>query len=203
MATTGALNESFDDTGQFISSVKGGRKLIILDEADNLYEKIEGGGQEGDFSDKGGKRAIIDTIKQTNQPIMLIVNDYYNLVKGSGDALKRLCSVIQFYTVNANQIIELLKGICREENIAVDLKVLKTIADRCGGDVRSAINDLQSLCVNRTQVDVESVDVLGYRDREKYIFDAVREVFKSRNVKNLSETIRNVDIHPKTFRRFY
>ena len=59
VATTGALNESFDDTGQFISSVKGGRKLIILDEADNLYEKIEGGGQEGDLVIKVGKERLL------------------------------------------------------------------------------------------------------------------------------------------------
>ena len=68
VATFGAVNETFDNNGSFISSHKGGRKLIVLDEADNLYEKIKDNGKN-DMSDKGGKRAIIDTIKITKQPV--------------------------------------------------------------------------------------------------------------------------------------
>ena len=69
VATSGALNETFDDTGQFIPIRKGGRKLIILDEADNLYERTERTGTGSDYSDKGGKKEIVETIKKTNQPI--------------------------------------------------------------------------------------------------------------------------------------
>ena len=104
IATCGALNETFDDSGRFISSNTGGRKLIVLDEADNLYERAEKTENGSDFSDKGGKKAIIDTIKITNQPIILIVNDYYSLIKGSGSVLKNICNVIQFYEVNSIQI---------------------------------------------------------------------------------------------------
>ena len=39
VATFGAMNETFSDDGKFITSHTGGKKLIILDEADNLYEK--------------------------------------------------------------------------------------------------------------------------------------------------------------------
>jgi len=84
VATSGAVNETFTDDGRFISSQTGGRKLIILDEADNLYEKTTGSNQGSeDLSDRGGKKAIIDTIKITNQPIILIVNDYYKLIRGA------------------------------------------------------------------------------------------------------------------------
>jgi replication factor C large subunit len=199
VATSGALNESFDDYGRFIPSSQGGRKLIILDEADNLYEKIEKKKHSGDFSDKGGKKAIVDTIKITSQPILLIVNDYYNLIKGSGEILKHLCMVIQYYEVGSNQIVELLKYICKKEDIAANIKLLQTIADRCKGDVRSAINDLQSISVNKKQLEMESIDVLGYRDREKIIFDALRDVFKTSNIKNIRDNINNIDIAPELF----
>jgi replication factor C large subunit len=199
VATSGAVNETFNDNGRFIPSNKGGRKLIILDEADNLYERIEKSENGSDFSDKGGKKAIVETIKITNQPIILIVNDYYNLIKGSGEILKQICTVIQYYDVNADQIVELLKRICREENIIADLRLLKTIADRCKGDVRSAINDLQSISLNRQQVDIQALDVLGYRDREKIIFDALRDIFKTRNIKNIKDSIYNIDVAPETF----
>jgi len=198
VATFGSVNETFSDNGTFITSRDGGRKLIILDEADNLYERAnESYKNNNDLSDKGGKKAIIDTIKTTNQPIILIVNDYYNLIKGGGELLKEMCKLIKFYNPYPNSTFNFLKRICLKEGINVDQKVLQTIADRCKGDIRSAINDLQSLCVNRTQVDVKSLNVLGYRDREKEIFDALREIFKTKNVKTIRESISHLDADPK------
>ena len=199
VATTGAINETFDSTGGFTPSRKGGRKLIILDEADNLYEKLDRSEADSSLGDKGGKKAIIDTIKITKQPIILIVNDFYALTKGGGETLKSLCTVIQFYEVGASSIVELLKRICRQENIVADIRVLKTIADRSKGDVRSAVNDLQSLALNRKQLSFEDVDVLGYRDRETLIFDALREVFKTKNMQNSRDCMRNTDVQPEMF----
>ncbi|DAC73057.1 MAG TPA: replication factor C large subunit [Thermoplasmata archaeon] len=197
VATAGAINETFDNAGEFTPSRKGGRKLIILDEADNLYEKLDRSEAEGNLGDKGGKKAIIDTIRITKQPIILIVNDYYDLTKGGGEALKSLCTVIQFYDVNPNHIVELLKRICRQEDIVADIQVLKTITDRSKGDVRSAVNDLQSLGSNRKQISIEDVDVLGYRDRETLIFDALREVFKTKSLQNGRDCMRNTDVQPE------
>jgi len=197
VATSGAVNETFDDHGRFTSSRTGGRKLIVLDEADNLYEKIESPSKtSSDFSDKGGKKAIVDTIKITNQPIIMIVNDYYSLIKGSGESLKELCTTIRFHNPYSNQVFNLLKKICIEEDITVDQKVLQTIADRCKGDIRSALNDLQSICLDKKQVDAESLNVLGYRDREKIIFDVLREIFKTKNIQSIRESISHLDADP-------
>lgn len=197
VATSGAINETFDDYGQFISTRNGGRKLIILDEADNLYEKIESTNKTGnDYSDKGGKRAIVDTIKITNQPIILIVNDYYGLIKGGGDDLKDACKLIKFHDPYTSAIFNLLRRICVEEGISADPKVLQTMADRCKGDIRSAINDLQSICLDKKQIDVQSLGVLGYRDREKIIFDALREIFKTSSIQSIKETMSHLDESP-------
>jgi replication factor C large subunit len=196
VATAGAVNETFDNSGGFTPSSKGGRKLIILDEADNLYEKLDKSETGSQLGDKGGKKAIIETIQMTKQPIILIVNDYYDLIKGGGEPLKHLCTLIQYYEVNPNQIVDLLKRICREEGITADGKLLKTIADRSKGDVRSAVNDLQSLCLNRKQIGIEALDVLGYRDREILIFDALREVFKTKSLQGSRDCLRNVDVEP-------
>ena len=198
VATFGAKNETFSDDGSYKSSQKGGRKLIILDEADNLYEKIEGSSKNvNDLSDKGGKKAIIDTIKDTCQPIILIVNDYYALTKGSGEALKSMCKHIKFYDPYPSIVFNLLRRICLKKGINVDQNVLKTIADRSKGDIRSAINDLQSICLDKAIVDIKSLSVLGYRDREKDIFNALREVFKTRNIKSIRESLSHLDADPK------
>ena len=198
VATSGALHETFSDDGNFISSKEGGRKLIILDEADNLYERVQcPQSNENDFSDKGGKRAIIETIKLTNQPIILIVNDYYSLIKGSGEILKTICQLIRFYDPYSSNIVTLLKRICLSEGISVDRNVLQNIADRCKGDVRSAVNDLQSIALDKKQIDASSLSVIGYRDREKDIFTVLREIFKTRNIQAIRESAMHLDIDPK------
>ena len=196
VATYGAINETFSNDGIFISSKTGGRKLIILDEADNLYERAGESNTNSDLSDRGGKKAIIDTIQITNQPIILIVNDYYNLIKGTGEVLKNICKLIRFYDPYPNQVLNLLKRICLSEGITVDQKVLQIIADRSKGDIRSAVNDLQSVSMNRKQIDSANLDVLGYRDREKDIFTFMREVFKTKNLSTIRESISHLDIDP-------
>jgi replication factor C large subunit len=105
--------------------------------------------------------------------------------------------LIRFYDPYSSSIFNLLKRICLKEGISVDQKVLQVIADRCKGDIRSAVNDLQSLCVDKTYVDVKSLDVLGYRDRERDIFNALREIFKTRNIKAIRENLSNLDVDPK------
>src|SRR2546429_9308692 len=67
VATRGAVLQTFTETGEFVRSREGGRKLIILDEADNVF------GRE----DKGGIGAIGEMIQETRQPGVLIANDYY------------------------------------------------------------------------------------------------------------------------------
>lgn len=198
VATFGSINETFTDDGSYISHKDGGRKLIILDEADNLYESVKGSSSSvGDLSDKGGKKAIIDTIRYTNQPIILIVNDYYGLIKGSGDVLRDMCQLIRFYDPYPSMVVSLLKKICLREGINVDIKVLQTIANRCKGDIRSAVVDLQTICLDRNQVDSKSLNVLGYRDREKDIFSALREIFKTKNVKSIRDSLSHLDADPK------
>ncbi len=196
VATYGAINETFSDNGIFISSKTGGHKLIILDEADNLYERTEGSDKTSDLSDRGGKKAIIDTIQITCQPIILIVNNYYNLIKGIGEILKKICKIIRFYDPYPNQVISLLKRICLSEGINIDQKSLQIIADRSKGDIRSAVNDLQSVSMNRTQIDSTNLEVLGFRDREKDIFKFIREVFKTKNLSSIRESINHLDIDP-------
>ncbi|MBN2603865.1 MAG: replication factor C large subunit, partial [Candidatus Thermoplasmatota archaeon] len=199
IATLGSLCDTFDDKGNFVSSISGGRKLIILDEADNLYERIDdNNSSSSDMSDKGGKKAIVETVKNTKHPIILIVNDFYSLTKGSGENLKKLCNHIRFLNPYPSKIIILLRKICLIEKIIVDEKVLSIIAERCNGDIRSAVRDLQSLCFNRKNLDLESLNAVGYRDREIDIFVALKEIFKGNDLGKIRKTILQLNEDPKT-----
>lgn len=189
IALSSAINETFRNSGEYIPSEQGGRKLIILDEADNLYEK------GGDY---GGKRAIVETIEATQQPIILIVNDYYKLTKGSGQSLKTLCKHIKFNPVK-EELFSLLYSICKKEGIEVSRDVIDAIVTRSHGDVRGAINDLQSICQGRKKVGREALQSIGYRDREKEIFRGVREILKARDMKTAITTAYEIDESPESF----
>ncbi|MEM3512700.1 MAG: AAA family ATPase, partial [Thermoplasmata archaeon] len=152
------------------------KKLLILDEADSLYERVsdEGMGREGseesdaklDYSDRGGASAIIRTIAVTSNPIILIVNDEYELTRKG--KFKDVCEIIKFRRVDKREIKKLLAGICVSEKIRVEERVLDLIAERSNGDVRSAVNDLQAVAAGKTQITSE--EGVGVRDREEDVY---------------------------------
>ncbi|MCI4434753.1 MAG: replication factor C large subunit [Thermoplasmata archaeon] len=194
IALRGSLYETFDDSGDFLSSKKGGRKLIIIDEADNLYEG------RGEAGDRGGRKAIIETVKSTLQPIILIVNDPYELFKGEqGIVLKNMVEELKFRALNYKQIAaSILKPICAKEGILVDSKVLEKIAQRSGGDVRAAINDLQMLAMGKKIITEKDAEYVGSRDVVENIYSATLDIILSMSMKTSREVLNSLDEDPQT-----
>ncbi len=188
IAMVGAVNETFTDDGRFISSKSGGRKLIIFDEADNLYEGKD---------DRGGKKAIVETIKVAKQPIILIGNDYYGILSGAwGRKLKNLCTVIKFRALTPMQMVKVLDKICRAEGIRCDREALKVIASRAGGDLRAAINDLQAVAEGKKVLTVENVRAVGYRDVKNEIYKTVLKVLHCESFNEARRYIISTDETP-------
>lgn len=199
---SGAECETFTEDGNFISSKEGKRKLILLDEADNLYErKVENTKKEQekkDYGDYGGKKAIVKTLSVSKQPIILTVNDSYKLYQGNyGSALRNLAIEIKFKAMTANTIIRVLRNICRLENVKISDDVLKTIIDKNNGDMRSSINDLQILAIGRTEITNENLAVIGIRDREENIYNAMVQILSRKlTLKSAIEELRKIDEEP-------
>ncbi|MDG6219253.1 MAG: replication factor C large subunit [Candidatus Thermoplasmatota archaeon] len=198
VATAGATNQTFSDDGTFISTKQGGRKLIIIDEADNLFERATESKINGkDFGDKDGKRTIVKTVQVTSQPVILIVNDDYQLFKGSGNVLRKLCLHVKMYPAKSTEIVSLLRQICVDEQIHVDTKVLYSISETCEGDIRSAVRDLQSICMNKSKVTPDDVEVLGHRDHSQLIFDVLRDIFRTKDALVIKKKVRLVQEDPR------
>ncbi|MFQ5920112.1 MAG: replication factor C large subunit [Thermoplasmata archaeon] len=186
VATRGALYETFTDEGEFLRRRDGGLKLIILDEADNLF------GRE----DYGGIGAIADTIRKTGQPIALVVNDYYELTRRSS-ALKRLAQKIDFRRPRNDTVVRVLRNVAAKEDVRLDEEVLTYLADRSGGDLRSAINDLQALAAGRDRVREEDLRAVGYRDERTEVFQALEEILRSGDLTTARNSTRGLDEDPE------
>jgi replication factor C large subunit len=198
VATAGAVHHTFAADGSF-QGAGAARKLIVLDEADNLYERgsADGGESDSSMSDRGGKVAIVETIRQARQPIVLIVNDLYALEKGSGSALKSLTEVLKFARVNVRSIPNALARIAAAEGVVADREALEALAVRAEGDLRAAVRDLQSVATGRTRLTVKDVEALGKRDATSTLFDLVRHVLKGRRLDDVKREVFDVDATPE------
>lgn len=201
VATAGARHQTFAADGSYTAPTSNAAsKLIILDEADNLYERLGDGGKDAagsDFSDKGGKLQIIETIRQTRQPILLIVNDLYALEKGSGSALKALCETVKFQRVQARQVTPALERICRAEGITADREALELIAARADGDLRAAVRDLESIAIGRTRIARADLGSMGGRDATVTLFDLMGHILKGRKLDELRREVMDTDASPE------
>jgi replication factor C large subunit len=158
-----------------------GRRLIVLDEADNLS-----GNQ-----DRGGESAILNVIKTTDQPIILIANDLYALSKPLRDATL----TIPFRSILSTSIAKTLRRICAEEHIKCDPDALMKIAERTS-DLRSAINDLQAAAQGKNDVTLADV-ATGERDVPETIFKVMDLIFRGKDMREALNATYDLDENPE------
>ncbi|HEV8593950.1 MAG TPA: replication factor C large subunit [Thermoplasmata archaeon] len=187
VALQGAITQTFSVTGEFLRTSEGKRTLIVLDEADNLF------GRE----DFGGIGAIVDVIRQTRQPILLVCNDYYELSRRSG-AIKTLAKQIRWQRLTPPAVKTALRRVADTEGIKVTDATLEAIAEHAGGDLRSAMNDFQAIAEGRKEVRTEDVKTLGNRDVEGDVWAAIREILQSGSAERARRAADNLDEDPES-----
>jgi replication factor C large subunit len=102
-----------------------GRKLVLLDEADNLHGN----------ADRGGAGAITSLVKDARQPVVLVANEYYDMSQG----LRNACRDIEFRDIPARSILPVLLDLCRREDVCYDDGALEAIAEQKSGNLRGAV----------------------------------------------------------------
>lgn len=180
--TEDAINHFAGLASQY-GSLFGGRRIILLDELDGLTGT----------SDRGGVKAITDIAKTAQFPIVLIANNAYD---PRFTNLRNYCLLIEFKKPGAGEVAKRLKQICEKEGIQADEDALKFIAQRSGGDVRSAVNDLQALGQGKKKLTFEDVSWLGYRDRQDTIFNVLRMIFYGKTVFSAKQAMNMSDVDP-------
>ncbi len=155
-------------------------KIILVDEIDGIAGR----------QDRGGLKALTKLMKEANFPIIMTANDPYDQKFSN---LRKKAEMVEFGNLNYRSIVARLKDVCKEEDIEYDESSLKQLARSVGGDMRGAINDLQSVASDG-KLEKEDLDVLGTRLRKDSIFDALVRVFKTTDANTSRGAYNEVDV---------
>ncbi|SDK69262.1 replication factor C large subunit [Natronorubrum texcoconense] len=158
-----------------------GRRLVIMDEADNFHGN----------ADYGGSREVTRVVKEANQPVVLVANEFYDM----SQSLRNACETIEFRDVSKRSIVPVLRDICRREGVEFEEKALEKIAESTSGDLRSAVNDLQAVAEEADRLTVDDV-VTSQRDRTEGIFDFLDTVIKEATAEEALRASYDVDENP-------
>jgi len=186
VALRGSRSETFTDEGEFLSSKDGRRKLIVLDEADNIF------GRE----DSGGIPAIAELVANTQQPVVLIVNDFYELSRKSA-AIKNGTLQLKLSRVQAGTMRNVLRRIALDQGLEVPQRVFETIIENSNGDMRAAIRDLQAVAEGNMEMGEDDAFVLESRMSVKSMYDLMRDVLHEGDSTRARRTQMNVDEPPE------
>jgi len=156
-------------------------KIILIDEIDGL----------SGTKDRGGIPALAQVIKNSSHPIILTALDAYDR---KFSKIRKLCGVVAFAPLDHKDILSRLYFICDKESIEYEDMALKSLARRSGGDMRAAINDLQTLSTYK-KLQRKDLEELSDRKQTESINDALLKIFKTKDAKIALGALNNVDFN--------
>ena len=156
-------------------------KVILVDEIDGL----------SGTKDRGGLLALINIIKKTSFPMILTAFDPYDRKYSK---LRRICDLASFDNLSYTDVFKKLSYICNEEGIKFEEIALKSLARRCGGDLRAAINDTQSLSIINGSIQKKDLENLPDRKQIETIQEALFKIFKTTDTDIALRSLDNVNI---------
>ena len=163
-------------------STKSKGNILFLDEVDGIA------GNE----DRGGVSAIIEIVEKSQVPIIMAANDP-DVDKLR--PLKKICLLIRFQQIRIPLLIALLQKICLLEHVKAEFEALEHIAQNSRGDVRSAINDLQSLSEENHFLTLQDTMALTSRNKDISMDETLRGYFAAKSIAEASSLLSrsNVD----------
>jgi len=177
-------------------------KLILIDEADNIFESksLSKGG------DSGGLSELLDIIKKTQNPVIITMNDYYDFRgKNSAKEIISLSIVIDMmpykrknetnYKLFYNKVFNRLKFISNNENISINSNEINEIIKTDEPDIRSMINDLYLYKTKNNDYNDNN------RDVSKSIYYIVSDTFRN-NYNYVLNSLYNMDDDPDFYMKW-
>lgn len=138
-------------------------KILLMDEVDGVTG-----------SDIGGVPELIRILEKTAHPIIMTGNDIWD---SKFSELRPKCKLIEMKPLSIENIVNVLKKIIENESIKENIHFLRQIAIKSQGDLRAAINDLQTYVLG----DQTNIDFLDERNKKDNIFNILKRLFQERS----------------------
>jgi replication factor C large subunit len=140
------------------SSLFAKNKVLLIDEVDGVTK-----------DDRGGLLELLILIDKTSFPIIMTANDIWDK---KFSVLRRKSELIELKDINYKDILLLLRDVAKKEKLSINEEELKILAIKANGDIRAALNDLQTI--------TEGTDIneIGERDKEVSIFNILKIIFQ-------------------------
>ncbi|HIE33710.1 MAG TPA: AAA family ATPase, partial [Candidatus Altiarchaeales archaeon] len=160
------------------SSLYGNRKLIVVDNVDQIRDM----------------RKVTEFLKETRNPTILVTSDFSSRRLGN---VKRLCEKIQTRRLTSASIKNLLFRICKSEGISADNDVLMRIAENSNGDVRAAINDLETIAKGKNRITMKDAEVLETRDRSIEVYKTLSLILMKKDAMEAYRSMSDLNEQPR------
>jgi len=152
------------------------KKIILVDEVDGIS-----------IVDRGGLIELLSLIELSRQPVIITANDIWNK---KFSQLRKKSELIQLKEIDYRTTKDVMIQILKKENLFIKNEILTNISTKAKGDLRAAINDLQTASL----VEDPSEIYFDERNKETDIFNALRLIFKEKPTNNLLKIFDSVNL---------
>ena len=153
-------------------------KIILVDEVDGISAV-----------DRGGLSELISLIDLTSYPVIITANDVWGKKLST---LRRKSELVKLNEIDYKTIKELMIEILKKEDRFLDSNDLTKIAIKAKGDLRAAINDLQT--ESGIEREEGSKILEDERNKEVDMFNALRLIFKGMPSKKTLDVFNSVNM---------
>jgi len=135
------VREEIKDFAEKKNLFHSGLKLVILDEVDSMTIEAQ-----------YALRYIMEKFSKDTR-FCLICNYFHKII----EPVKSRCCVFRFLPLSFEETKEIIKEIAKEEKLKISEQVIKIIYKISNGDVRKAINLLQSISLKGKKISEELI----------------------------------------------
>ena len=152
-------------------------KIILIDEIDGISEV-----------DEGGIGKLSEIIASSPYPMIITSN---NIWERRMNQIRNKSELVKLKEIDYRTIRDVLINILRRENKFIDGKIITSIAVKSKGDLRAAINDLQTI----SKLEDPSSVKFDERNKEIDIFNSLKQIFKGKPTNELINIFDSVNMN--------
>ena len=123
-------------------------------------------------SDRGGLPELIALISKTKVPIIITSNDIW---KKKFSLLRKSCKIISLKELSDIDVKQIITEVLKKEDKKIKSETIDLIVKGARGDVRAALNDLESVIL----LGEENIDDISLREKKQDIFNDLKKLFQN------------------------